>query len=369
MRHRSLRRIAAFLSALSMLFILALQTAALDDKYRFDELKMSVRVPKDYYVVTRNSDSDDDVFKELGLDYDETMIAFENSDIWLQAYSPDRTYWISLIATKTDESKTIKSYSDISAADRKGILENLKSDSTVTGGAEVKHGKYIFFDTEGQTASGGRTLYFERSNTVVGGTQVILSLQKYDDKITPEESTVLTTMAKSLEFDSGPRFDWWRLLLWVGILAAVAVALSILYRHRNEANRRRLQERRRLRELALAEKTGEKLPDGEVVTFEEALGYQDAEQYENRAATDLDTYDIKVEEKNPMQGVALFEDSGESIDDGSDYFDTYFSESVETRKGASRFFAKIWTYIKIGFKRLGYFFKNLKRAIFGKKKH
>ena len=90
-----------------MLFAFMLQAAALDEKYRFEELKMAVSVPRDYYVVTRDSESDDPVFKTLNLGYDETMIAFRNSDIWLRAYDPDQTFWMSVIVTATDESKTI----------------------------------------------------------------------------------------------------------------------------------------------------------------------------------------------------------------------------------------------------------------------
>lgn len=366
------RRIAAVLTSLAMIFALTLQTAALDDKYRFDDLKMSVKAPKDFYVITRDSDSDDDAFEALGLDYGKTMDEFEESDIYLRAYDPDQKFFISLVVTVTDESKTINNYSDISATDRREILDSIKSEDSVDSAVEVKHNNNIFFDSEGETESDGQPLYYQQSNTVINGMQIDLILQKADKSIQPDESKVLISMANSLEFDkiirtTGPNFEWWRLLLWAVILVAVALALSFLYRQRNAANHRRLMERRRQRELALAEESGE-LPEGETVTFEEALGYQDSEQYENRAATDLDTYDIKVEEKDPMQGVALFEDSGESIDDGSDYFDTYFSETVETRKGASRFFGAVWTYIKIGFRRLGYFFRNIKRTIFKKKR-
>ncbi len=373
LRIRRVSRIAALLMAAAILFASALQVSALDDKYRFDDLKMSVRVPKDYDVITCDSVGDDEVFQKLKLGYDETMIAFRNSDIYLRAYAPDQIFWLSVIVTATDESKTINNYSDIAASDRKEILKSLKDDATVDSAVEVKHSNNIFFDTSGSTKNGDRTLYFNQSNTVINGLQVNLVLQKYDESILPAETKALTNMANSLEFDdikrtTGPIFEWWRLLLWVGILAGLAVALSYLYRQRNAANRAKLQERRRQRELALAQQSGEPHPEGETVTFEEALGYEDDEQFENRAATDLDTFDIKVAEKDSMRGIAYFEDSGESIDDGTDYFDTYFREPVETRKGAARFFGAIWTYIKIGFKRMGYFFVNLKRKIFKKKK-
>ncbi len=372
MRRRLSARIFAVIIALLTLFSFVLQASALDDRYRFDELKMSVSVPKDYYVITRDSESDDPVFATLKLGYDETMIAFRNSDIYLRAYDPGQTFWLSVIVTVTDESKAVNNYSDISAADRKEILESLRTMDTVDSAVEVKHNKNIFFDTSGQTVGGSRTLYIEQSNTVINGMQIDLVLQKYDEEILPAESKALTNMANSLEFDrinrtTGPIFEWWRLLLWVALLAILAFAISFVYRQHNAANKRRLQERRRQHELALAEKAGEPLPEDECVTFDEVLGYQDDGDFENRAATDLDTFDIKVAEKNPGGGIAYFEDNGESIDDGTDYFDTYFREPVETRRGLSRFFGAVWTYIKIGYKHIGYFFVNLKRKIFRKK--
>ncbi len=368
------RRFAAVCAAIALLFAFIIQASALEDKYRFDELKMSVKLPKDYYVITRDSDRSDSVFETLNLGYDETMIAFRNSDIYLRAYDPQQIYWISVIVTKTDESKTINNYSDISASDRKGILENLKQEPSVDSAVEVKHNNNIFFDTSGKTNDGTKPLYFKQSNTVINGMQIDLVLQKYDEEILSEESKALTNVANSLEFDkinrtTGPIFEWWRLLLWVAILAGLAFALSILYRQRNAANRRKLQERRKQREAAGAQANGIPViePGDDHMTFDKVLGYQDDEQFENRAATDIDTYDINVTNKNPMRGVAYFEDNGESIDDGTDYFDTYFREPAQTRSGPKRFFGAVWTYIKIGFRRLGYFFTNIKRKLFKKK--
>ena len=234
------RRIAALVAAAAMLFVFALHAAALDEKFRFDDLKMAVSVPRDYFVITRDSDSGDDVFKALNLGYDETMIAFRNSDIWLRAYDPEQTFWMSVIVTVTDESKTVNNYSDITPSERKDILENIKKEPTVNSAVEVKHNNIIFFDTSGKTENSGRKLYFEQSNTVVNGMQIDLVLQKYDEEIIPAESKSLTNLANSLEFDNikritGPSFDWWRILLWAAILVGLALTLSVLYRQRNAA--------------------------------------------------------------------------------------------------------------------------------------
>ena len=362
------RRLFAVAAALLLTAVFTLQAAALDNKYRFNELKMSVSVPKDYYVITLDSERNDPAFEALNLNYDETITAFRNSDIYLRAYDPDKTFWLSMIVTTTPGSKTINNYSDISAADRKDILNSLKSDPSVDSAVEVKHNGVIFFDSSGKSVSGEDTTYVQQSNTVVNGMQIDLVLQKPDEEIEPAEAKALTNLANSLEFDkirrtTGPTFDWWRVLLWAVILAGLALALSVLYRSRNNAKRRREEEKR----LSAAADT-DVAPQAERMTLDEALGYQDEEQFAQRSSSDLDDYTIKVEEKNPMSGVEFFEDNGESIDDAVDYFDTYFTEPTEQRSGTKRFFGAFLTYVKIIFRHIGYFFVNLKNKLFKKKK-
>ncbi|MBR5023927.1 MAG: hypothetical protein IKX48_02585, partial [Victivallales bacterium] len=73
---------------------------------------------------------------------------------------------------------------------------------------------------------------------------------------TIEEAKMLTNAANSLSFDhirrnTGAVFDWWRLLLWVGILAALAIAVSVIYRQYNAANKRKTEERRLNRKASL----------------------------------------------------------------------------------------------------------------------
>ena len=155
------RRFAAVCAAIALLFAFIIQASALEDKYRFDELKMSVKLPKDYYVITRDSDRSDSVFETLNLGYDETMIAFRNSDIYLRAYDPQQIYWISVIVTKTDESKTINNYSDISASDRKGILENLKQDAALDPVRALGY-RFAFGDAFERFINSGTKLYSDQ---------------------------------------------------------------------------------------------------------------------------------------------------------------------------------------------------------------
>lgn len=377
---RTLRAALCISAALALLLSFMLPAAALDDTYRFDEFGMSLKISKNYYVVTRDTPEDDEVFTTLNLKYSDTMSAFEAADIYLRAYDPEGVFQISLTVASDDRSRSINNYSELSDSERRSILDVLTAQSGVTSAAEVKHGGFIFFDTARESSLEGQPLYINQCNTVINGLQIDLSLQKGKEAILANETKVLTTIASSMEFDSvkttdsgGAVFSWWRVLLWAGILIALSVAVSVIYKHQNAVAHRRLEERRRKRsaELEAADgKADEIIPEEEPVTFDEALGYREDDGFSTRAvADDLDTFDISVREKNPTRGIIYFEDEGKSIDDrADDYFDNYFKESTPRRSGISRMFSSIGAYIGIAFRHLGYFFKNLfKRKPKGKK--
>lgn len=370
MRKKLTRAFLSMMMLIVILFCTMAPVSALDDKYTFDELGMSVKVSKNYNVITRDSDRSDEVFTTLNLDYDETMTAFKAANIYLRAYDPDGIFQISLTVTSDEQSKAVNNYSDLTSADRSDILDVLLSDASVTSAVEIKHSGNIFFDSTRELEVDGRPLYISQSNTIINGMQIDLSLQKYDEAILPEETRILTNMASSLDFDrinrnTGPTFEWWRLLLWFVLLIGISVAISYIYKQYNEANRRKLEERRQRR--AAHSDTGAGEADSPI-TFDEALGYHNDSEFSERADTDLDNLDINVQERDPMSGVSYFEDEGDGIDDGTDYFDTYFKEPTEHRPPASLMLSTVGAYIKIALKHLGYFFINLIRTITGRGK-
>lgn len=376
MRVRIIRIITALMLAAVLVFSLVISASALDDTYRFEDLGMSIKFPKNYDVITLNTPRGDEVFSKVNLDYDETMTAFKAANIYLRAYDPDMAYQISMTVNKNSDTASINNYADLTAAERKSLIDTVQSDASVSSAVEVKRNGNIFIDSVRETTVDGETVYINQSNTVVNGIQIDLTLQKTDEAITGEETKALSNAASSLSFDhvnrnTGPVFDWWRLLLWVVILAALSIAITVIYRQYNAANKRKLEERRSLRraspqtpdehEPAHAEKE-------EPMTFEESLGYKDDEEFTERAdADEMAGYDIKVRDTDPNKGIAFFEDEGSSIDDGTDYFDTYFKEKTEKRAWYQRLFSSIGTYLKMAANHTRIFFKNLFGKIFKKK--
>jgi len=371
MRTRFTRLVAALFAAVIMLCCFALPASALDDTYTFDEFGMSIKFPKNFYVITRDTPRGDSVFEAVDLGYDETMTAFHAAGIYLRAYDPDITYHISLTITSDENTEAVNNYAELTAAQRRTIIDTLSADESVTSVTEVKRNGNIFIDSERELVMDDSTVYINQSSTVINGIQIDLALQKDENSIDPEDAKALNNAVSSLTFDkiktstSGPVFDWWRLLLWFGLLAVISVTVSIIYKRHNEATKARM-EARRIRHMSsnttAADSSNQ--ADNEQMTFDESLGYKDDEEFASRAdADEMASYDINVRERDPNKGVGYFEDGGDSIDDGSDYFDTYFREPVEERTSVQRFFSAIGSNIKIAATHTGYFFKNLYKKI------
>jgi len=282
-------RISALVALIAVaIFGFAIHASALDDTYRFDSLGMSIKFPKSDYVITLDTPRGDEVFSAVNLDYDETMTAFKAADIYLRAYNEDMTYQISMTVTKDENTASVNSYSDLTSAERKSILDTLLADESVSSAVEVKRNNNIFLDSERQTTIGDETVYINLSNTIINGMQIDLMLQKTGEPITADEAKALSNAAGSLTFDkirrnTGPVFDWWRLLLWVVVLAAISVAVTVIYRRYNAANKRKLEERRSRRAANTtpdeSQETEPAHAESEQMSFEESLGYKDDEEF------------------------------------------------------------------------------------------
>ena len=80
----------------------------------------------------------------------------------------------------------------------------------------------------------------------------------------------------------------------------------------------------------------------------------------------MDSFDISVKGKDPHHGVSYFEDDGENIDDKPDYFESYFTEEVESRPVHKRMLSAVALHFRLAIRHMGYFFTNLYRLVTSK---
>ena len=72
-----------------MLFSLALPVRATSEKYELPELELSLSVPAEYDVFTRDMKKDDPLFAEYDISKDDLLEQFVSGDIYLNAVAPD----------------------------------------------------------------------------------------------------------------------------------------------------------------------------------------------------------------------------------------------------------------------------------------
>lgn len=406
MRKKSLINIGSLVVCLMLLLCSLVTTVALDDTYNIEELNLSVKVPKEYIVVTRTSDRNDSAFSDLSVSYEEKMNELKNADIYLQAISDDGVLKIDLSAAVTDSSEAVNNYSQMSSAQLKDVLDEMMTNSMYTSGVELKRNDIIFFDFKLQKDNS----YGYQCHTVVNGMNINLVLQKNGEELTADEIKIVTNIASSLDFseikqEGKNKVEIWRFLLFIAVIAVVILLVNIIYRHFHPSGKEerartedKLSEQKShtdailashkdeevekeckrslLGSLGYGEKTEAQETDTEndEESFDQMLGY-DVTDYRHRSNSQIESFDLKVKQKKRSNGVKYFEDNGEDLGERikpdvqkGDYFDNFFNEKTEKRSSSRRFFSNIGLYIRIGFKRLGYFFTNLWRMIFPSKK-
>ena len=405
MQKKSFRNIFSLLVCVVLLLCSIFSVGAIDDKYEINELGLSIKLPKEYSVITTTTAQDDEVFSKLGLDYNETMTAFSAAHIYLQGVSEDQILKITLTGTSDKNSEAINNYSDLSSSERKRVTEAFLSDQMYTSGTEVKHNGNIFMDLRFARKTPAGTIYGYQCHTVVNGMNVNLTMQKNNEDLTADEVKVITNIANSIKFNKIKRnsslaFDWWRILLWILVLVAIGIAAHYLYKFYLNSKKEKEQQRRTQHRIqSKAHRTEEDLlHDGEQVSkksdstqsffdelsmdddmsFEEMLGYN-VDDYHSRANTDFDYFDIDVKTKDDSKGVSFFEDYENErsnsdflndllSDDDSDYFDDFFSDEKNDDILEEREYRQPQNSSQGIMKRCSNFSKNLSRMISDKTK-
>ncbi len=399
MRKNVFTSLFALVVCIMLLMCSVVCASALDDKYTIDELGLSIKLPKEYSVITRTTQKGDEAFKTLKLDYDETMTAFSAANIYLQATSDDSVLKITLTKTADKNSEAINNYSELKSSERKQVLEAFLADDAYTNGVEIKHNGNIYFDLSFSQQTQSGVIYGYQCHSVINGMNINLTLQKSAEELTADEIKVVTSIANSIHFKKithkdGVSFDWWRVLLWIVILIVIGLLAKYFYGQYNKSKNDKKNERRnRLKKShfdtdletdRLLESDSEPLQseskrsllselgfeddfEQEELSFDELLGYDTTDYYE-RANTDIDSFDIDVKSKDRSNGVEFFEDQGKTINDKPDYFESFFTEKTEeNRSPIKRALSMVALYAKLALRHLSYFFKNLIKMLTGNK--
>lgn len=171
--------------------------------YRIDELGMSVNMPSDLYVFTRNIDPDDPRPSYFRLNREAFINYFNDHNIYLNAISEKVLYEINIMMV-TNTNQNVRNFTEYTDAELQAFLKSsastyemenvnyVKSD-IYTGNPQFRFVRSSFIKTNGTNLAYG-IQYF----TVFDGKEINVVLDSYDKAITPDREAIISKVIDNI---------------------------------------------------------------------------------------------------------------------------------------------------------------------------
>lgn len=201
-----------FLSTLWTFFLvfcfLPLPAFAASDAYELDELGMSIEIPSDHVVFTRDIKSDDPNLSAYGVTKDELSSLMLERSVYLNAWDKDINYEI--IVTMT--ASPLEDYNQLSDTTLNGLVSALETEYAAMGITLIRsdiyqHSQAKFAKIYISQPNNGETAYGLQYNTVYNGKAINITLQSYSGKIDASKETIIQIIVNSVHFDSEPQYS------------------------------------------------------------------------------------------------------------------------------------------------------------------
>lgn len=224
--------LTVFIVATSMFSIYAENTA-----YEIDDIKMSISVPDNMLVITRDSIKEDEFFKAFGVDYDDTMSTLASSNIYFEAMKNDSSLTLTVSMTTNTNSKEIESYNSLSAEDLGSIKSSLLNSKAYKSCSIKNFNGITYFVLTENTKVNGKIIRAQQYNTVFNGNNYLITLKAQpgkkltaDDKLLFEEVMKSVSIKKEGFLAKNSELIL-AITLTVVILAVLIVLLIVFYKY------------------------------------------------------------------------------------------------------------------------------------------
>ena len=176
-----MKKISAILCVIIMCAVilcpLALTASAESTAYEIDALNMSIPIPDDMIVLTRESTANDEFFKTFKLNYETTMSKLVDGNIYLEAVTKDSALTLTVTMTKTEDSKKIGSYNNLSDEELANIMQKLRENKTYKDASPVEYNDIKYICLNMSFKSGKKTVQAQQYNTVMNGENINITMQ------------------------------------------------------------------------------------------------------------------------------------------------------------------------------------------------
>lgn len=240
----TVRIIAAAVICVVIGSVFALTAFAENTAYEINELNMSIPIPNDMLVITRDSKKTDSFFSEFGLDYSETMDKLKEGNIYLEAMNSDSSLTLMVTKTETEESKSIGNYNSISDEELANIKEKLLEDKAYKSASVVEYKDIKYINLSMSHKEGKKTVQAQQYNTVFNGDNINITLQSAPgQKLSKTDKEMLASVVEGTAIIEENFFTKHGSLILYGSvtifgIAVVVVVLIILLKKRGNPKRK-----------------------------------------------------------------------------------------------------------------------------------
>ena len=199
------RSLMVFLILCLAFSLLSPAAFAAGSSYKLDELGMSIELPQDYIVFTRDIKSNDPNLSAYGLTRDELYSLMVDGCIYLNAWDKDLNYEI--IVTMTDSPvEDFNLYSDTALMDLASSAEDEYRNYGITyiKSELYQHSQAKFIKIYISQQSNGSAVYGLEYSTVYNSQAINITLQSYSGKINSSKEAILKEIVDSVRFDTAP---------------------------------------------------------------------------------------------------------------------------------------------------------------------
>lgn len=199
-----MKKFCMLVLTLTLLFVLSPAAfAASSETYRLDDLGMSIDIPSEYIVFTRDIADDDPNLSLLGLNKKDLLASMENINAYLDVWARNFEFTLGVYDTEIDD---FNLFSDAALIAFESAIadESGEGDITVEKCELYRHDQTKFIKRYEIWPNGTDTDYCLWYSTVYDGKAIDIVMFSYSGEIGPEEESILQSIVSTVHFDQEP---------------------------------------------------------------------------------------------------------------------------------------------------------------------
>ncbi|MEZ4357755.1 MAG: hypothetical protein R2876_03895 [Eubacteriales bacterium] len=221
------------------------------NSYDLDELYMSIDIPSDFMVFTKDISNDDPNLDKIGMDKETLSQQFTENNIYLDAIKIDPSTQIIITMTENSGTNYIFDLSLYSDEEKKDLAEGEQQADTLnqvgaqyTGYDFYEHGQASFICFDIASSNSETALNSKQYFTIINGQAISIILYSYDGAVTSEQEDTLKSVVDSITFSEVKEKPGNSLSLSILVISIIAAIVAILVFGIRKAIKKRKKKRR-----------------------------------------------------------------------------------------------------------------------------